>query len=139
MIAGNGPEKENIEAEIKALKLENNVEMLGYCTHLQDYQHITDVVVSCSYREGLPLNIVEAMLSKTPVVASNNRGHRELIENGKTGFIVDTNDDNTMSERVLDLLSNRELVNGIKNNAFEYAINYCFTNVKRELDDIYFI
>ena len=139
LIAGNGPEKENIEAEIKALKLENNVEMLGYCTHLQDYQHITDVVVSCSYREGLPLNIVEAMLSKTPVVASNNRGHRELIENGKTGFIVDTNDDNTMSERVLDLLSNRELVNGIKNNAFEYAINYCFTNVKRELDDIYFI
>ena len=57
--------------------------------------------VSCSKREGLPLNIVEAMLSGTPVVASVNRGHRELIQNGKNGFLIDVNDCERIADKVL--------------------------------------
>ncbi len=136
-IAGNGSEKENLEAEIKACKVENNVKMLGYCTHLQDYQHIVDVLVSCSYREGLPLNIVEAMLSGTPVVASINRGHKELIQDGKTGFLVSVNDEKAMADKVLELLDN-DLAKEISKNAYKYAMDYSFTAVKKELEAIYF-
>lgn len=89
LLAGNGSEKENLENLIKSLRLTENIKMLGYVTNLQEYQKIADVSVSCSKREGLPLNIVEAMLSGTPVVASVNRGHRELIQNGKNGFLID--------------------------------------------------
>ena len=136
-IAGNGTEKDNLEAEIKACKVENNVKMLGYCTHLQDYQHIVDVLVSCSYREGLPLNIVEAMLSGTPVVASINRGHKELIQDGKTGFLVSVNDEKAMADKVLELLDN-DLAKEISKNAYKYAMDYSFTAVKKELELIYF-
>ena len=80
LLAGNGSEKENLENLIKSLRLTENIKMLGYVTNLQEYQKIVDISVSCSRREGLPLNIVEAMLAGTPVVASINRGHRELIQ-----------------------------------------------------------
>lgn len=137
-IAGNGPEKDNLKAEIMACDVENNVKMLGYCTHLQDYQHIVDVLVSCSYREGLPLNIVEAMLSGTPVIASINRGHKELIQDGETGFLVSANDDKAMADRVLKLLDDEVLAERVGQTACQYAMDYSFTAVKRELEAIYF-
>lgn len=137
-IAGNGPEKDNLKAEIMACDVENNVKMLGYCTHLQDYQHIVDVLVSCSYREGLPLNIVEAMLSGTPVVASTNRGHKELIQDGKTGFLVSVNDDRAMADRVLELINDNVIAEQMRQSAFQYAKYFSFTVVKKELEEIYF-
>lgn len=137
-IAGNGPEKENLENEIKLCGLENNVKMLGYCTHLQDYQHIIDTLVACSYREGLPLNIVESMLSGNPVVASINRGHKELIKNGENGYLVNRDDADTMADRVLELLADSKRAEQFGKNAYDFAIGYCFTSVKKELEDIYF-
>ena len=138
LIAGNGPEQQNLENEIKLCGLEDNVQMLGYCTHLQDYQHIVDILVSCSYREGLPLNIVETMLSANPVVATMNRGHRELICDGKTGFIVAPNDSETMADRVLTILSDHEKEIVFCKNAQVFAMDYCFTSVKKELEELYF-
>ena len=49
--------------------------MLGYRTDLEMITPAVDLVVSCSFREGLPLNILEAELCKKPVIASKNRGH----------------------------------------------------------------
>ena len=137
LIAGNGPEQQNLENEIKVCGLENNVQMLGYCTHLQDYQHIVDVLVSCSYREGLPLNIVETMLSANPVVATVNRGHKELINDGENGYLVKPDDADSMSERVLELLADSVKPEWFRKNAYKFASKYCFTSVKRELEDMY--
>lgn len=137
LIAGNGPEKENLEKLVQNLKLEKNIKMLGYVTNLQEYQKIADVAVSCSKREGLPLNIVEAMLSGTPVIASLNRGHRELIHNGENGFIVDSDDSEKMAEKILKLFKNEVLFNQIKEKAEEYVKLYTFENVKKELENIY--
>lgn len=137
-IAGNGPEKENLEHEIKQCGLENNVIMLGYCTHLQDYQHIIDVLVACSYREGLPLNIVESMLSGNPVVASINRGHKELIHDGENGYLVSRDDSETMADRVLELFADNQKAEEIQKHAYEFAMDYSFSSVKKELEDIYF-
>lgn len=138
LIAGNGQEKDNLEAEIKACGVESNVRMLGYCTHLQDYQHIADVLLSCSYREGLPLNIVEAMLSGTPVVASINRGHKELICEGETGFLVPAEDSKSMAEKALKLIVDEDLTKKISESAYKLATDYGFTVVKQELEKIYF-
>lgn len=137
LIAGNGPEKENLEGLITELGLENNVRLLGYVTNLQDYQHITDVCVACSNREGLPLNIVEAMMSGTPVVASVNRGHRELIQDGKNGFLVKVDDTDRMSQRVRTLFD-ADMREKVVSNALSYAADYHNVSVKRELCRIYY-
>jgi glycosyltransferase EpsD len=137
LLAGNGPEQENLEGLIGSLGLQDNVRLLGYCTCLEKYQRAVDVLVSCSKREGLPLNIVEAMLSANPVVATRNRGHRELIRHGENGFLVDVNDTATMAEQVLKLLGDEEMRQQIGHAASDVAKQYGFINVKRELEGIY--
>ena len=138
LIAGNGSEKENLEQLITQLNLENNVRLLGYCTDLERYQAIADILASCSRREGLPLNIVEAMLCGNPVVATQNRGHRELIREDENGSLVAVNDDAAMANRILKLLGSEEECRRIGETACAFAKQYGFVNVKRQLEEIYF-
>ena len=137
LIAGNGPEKENLESLINELNLQNNVKLLGYCTYLQEYQKMIDLSVACSKREGLPLNIVESMLAENPIVASKNRGHCELIEDGKTGYLVDVDDVDAMAEKVLYLFNNEDKYSEMKSNCRSFALQYGFKNVTEELRKIY--
>ena len=111
--------------------------MLGYVTNLQEYQKIADVCVTCSKREGLPLNVVEAMLTETPVVATKNRGHRELICDNETGFLVDIDDGVLLAKRVLELLSDEKIHERIRLNAKNYAQAYICNHVKIELMKVY--
>lgn len=138
LLAGNGPEKDNIEKEINALGIEQNVKMLGYCTFLEQYQRIADVAVSCSKREGLPLNIVEAMLTGNPVIATSNRGHCELIHNGINGFIVPIDDEVSMYKYIKKIFSDDLYRNKLSDNALQIAHLFGFESVKKELQQIYF-
>lgn len=138
LLAGNGPEKDNLERLIAQLGLGEHIRMLGYCTCLERYQRVTDVLVACSHREGLPLNLVEAMLTENPVVASRNRGHRELVSHGQTGFLVERNDSDGMAEYVLKLLRDPGERDRMGVAARKFALQYGCENVKRELERIYF-
>lgn len=137
LLAGNGPRKEFLETEIKNYGLEHNIKMLGYCTHLQDYHHIADVLVSCSKREGLPLNIVEAMLSKVPVVATKNRGHLELITNNKNGYLVDIGSIEEMADRINLLILDTNQREKMGQAGYNIAMKYSKNNVQKELGAIY--
>lgn len=137
LLAGNGPQRDELQGYISACGLEAHVRMLGYVTNLQEFQQMADVAVSCSRREGLPLNVVEAMLSGTPVVASENRGHRELIVNGRTGYLVKPEDDRSMAARVLELLGDAGLYRRIQRQAREDVGVYTSENVKHELGKVY--
>lgn len=134
-IAGNGPEFENLSNLVKECSLENNVEFLGYTLELNKYNNIADCSVACSYREGLPLNVMEAMLCKNAVVASNNRGHRELIEDGVTGFIVGVTDVDAYADKIIEVLDNPKIYG---KPALEKAKLFTDINVYKELENIYF-
>lgn len=92
LLAGNGPLEQELRDQITSLGLENTVKMLGYRTDLERITPAVDLVVSCSKREGMPLNIIEAMLCRKPVVASHNRGHDELVTEGETGYLLAPDD-----------------------------------------------
>ena len=68
LLAGNGPKEQELRSQIQAEGLEDVVKLLGYRTDLEKVVPAVDLVVSCSKREGMPLNIIEAMLCKKPVV-----------------------------------------------------------------------
>ena len=70
-------------------------------------------------------------------MASFNRGHRELIENGKTGYIVAVDDSEKMAEKVLVMLQDEKQKQYIETNAMMFAQQYTFDNVKKELKAIY--
>lgn len=138
LIAGNGPEEEKLKGEAISLGLSDNVRFLGYVTNPQDYQQIADACVACSFREGLPQNVVEAMLCKTPLVVTDNRGHRELVINGQSGFVVPPDDADAMAQRLIALFDDEVPVNKLCRLAEKTAADYTADNVKRELEGIYF-
>lgn len=133
LLAGNGPKEQELRDQIRDNGLEEVVKLLGYRTDLEKLVPAVDVVASCSKREGLPLNIVEAMLCKKPVVASYNRGNAELVEDGKTGYLVKPEDAEGFAERMLSLSQNSSLTECMGERAFEKALQYTAEAVKKEL------
>lgn len=137
VLAGNGSEDSALKTLTAQLGLESNVDFIGYCLTLQKYENICSVAVSCSYREGLPLNIMEAMLCKKPVVASINRGHKELVSDGKTGYLVNPDDSNAFAQKVIDLLDNDKLCSELGENAYKDVQKFTDTSVTEELRKLY--
>ena len=137
LLAGNGPEHDSLVGLINELDLGMYVELLGYRTDLEDYVNICDLVVSASYREGLPLNIMEAMICGKPVVASDNRGHRELIKDGQNGILVDLNKDSGFTDSISLLIENQEVRDRFSVNGMSMVEPFKVENVKGELVRIY--
>ncbi len=137
LLAGNGPEEQNIRALIAELHLEDMVRLLGYRPNIEEYAKAADVIVSCSFREGLALNIVEGMMVGNPIVASINRGHRELIQDGNNGFLVPPREVKTYAERISSLLSDADLYNRMAESALRLAETYSDKRVIDELKELY--
>lgn len=138
LLAGNGPTEQALREQIAANDLEGVVKLLGYRTDLEKLVPAVDVVVSCSMREGLPLNIVEAMLCKKPVVASVNRGNAELVEDGVTGYLVPPEDAPAFAERILHLYRNSVLSERMGIAGCRKAQAYTVGSVKKELMQLIF-
>ena len=137
LIAGNGPEKDNLENLIRQQGLEHHVKLLGYTTKLEKYLQVSDLEVACSIREGLGLNVIEAMLCGKTVVASVNRGHRELVRDKWNGRLVDSEDAAAFADAIIEILSDSELKNTMESRCIEFAKRYTDLQVKQELKLIY--
>lgn len=136
LLAGNGPKEHDLRRQIAEQGLKNTVKLLGYRTDLEKLVPAVDVVVSCSKREGLPLNIVEAMLCRKPVVASINRGNAELVKNEKTGFILPSKDITAFADRIFLLYQDSSLSERMGEAGYRKAQNYTAAAVKKELSSI---
>ena len=108
LLAGNGPKEQELRDQIHAEGLEDVVKLLGYRTDLEKVVPAVDLVVSCSHREGMPLNIIEAMLCKKPVVASHNRGHDELVKPNQTGILLTPDDAAGFADAIHMLAFNKD-------------------------------
>ncbi len=79
VIAGKGPKQEELE---KAAKEQNvNLHLLGYRTDVAELYKTADLYVHPSFREGLPVSVMECLASGTPCIGSNIRGCVDLLQN----------------------------------------------------------
>ena len=133
LLAGNGPLEAELKTLVSSLNLEDTVKFLGYRTDLEKVVPAADAAVSCSHREGMPLNVIEAMLCGKPVVAAANRGTKELIESGETGFLFNAGNAAELEKHIFHLFNNREQCQAIGHNGMEKAMGYTVESVKNEL------
>ncbi len=137
LLAGNGSEHQNLVQLTDTLQLQEQVRFLGYVTNLQEYQQISEIAVSCSKREGLPLNLIEAMLTENALLATRNRGHDELIVDGENGYLVDSGDVEYLAEKLLLLLEDPTLSRKLGIAGHAVGMNYAKGRVQAELKNIY--
>lgn len=136
-LAGNGPTHDELQSAINELGLQDHVVLLGYHTDLERYVKASDLVLSCSKREGMPLNIIEAMLCGKPAVASINRGHRELIREGQNGYLLDSADADGFVCGIIRMLENDEMRRSLGEYGREFVQAYADSSVQKELEGIY--
>jgi glycosyltransferase involved in cell wall biosynthesis len=125
LIAGDGPLQSDLEKEIHDRDLDDAVHLLGYRTDIPNVMMESDILVLPSFREGTPLVIIEAMAAGLPVIATNIAGIPELIDDTKTGYLIEPGDPDTLASRVDELAQDsnqRELFGHAgqkRSNAFE--------------------
>lgn len=119
------------------LSVSKNVEFLGHRDDACELVKLSDIAVASSLREGLPVNVMEAMACGLPVVLADNRGHRALCRDSVNGFLVEQNDYAAMAEKVLLLLRDDELYQKISEAASENVKLFSKENVLEELKKIY--
>lgn len=136
-LAGNGPYEEILRDEIEKLNLQDHVRLLGYRTDLENFTGSCDILVSASFREGLPLNLLEAMACGKPVIASVNRGHRELVRTGYNGLLFDAENVQELKNHILTLMKSPGLRKKFTENGFKVVEKYKAGNVEKELRRIY--
>ncbi|HZJ77335.1 MAG TPA: glycosyltransferase family 4 protein [Clostridia bacterium] len=121
----------------KRINAIDGIDFLGTRNDVEYLLNACDIAVASSFREGLPVNIMEAMSCGLPVVATDNRGHRALVNDGTTGFLVDINDYLSMSLKIETLMKEKGLYNLMSENALKAVEPFFKSNVLTELESIY--
>ncbi len=101
--------EEKVTDLVDAMGLSDNVLFTGLRTDIPELLSAMDVFVLPSYREGMPLVVLEAMAMARPVVATSIRGCREIVVDGETGILIPPYNVPALGEAIVRLLSDREL------------------------------
>lgn len=89
-IAGDGPEKQNLNKLVQELDLSTKVKFIGYVDDMVGFYHQLDLFVLTSSNEGLPLSILESQSCNVPVLCSDVGAVREGVCQ-KTGHLITVN------------------------------------------------
>lgn len=103
LLAGDGPSLQKCKRLAESLGVANMVKFLGFRKDIEQLLQISDVAVASSLREGLPVNIMEAMACGLPVIATENRGHCELIKDDLNGWIISDMDHEMFAKKLRTL------------------------------------
>lgn len=126
----------NIQADISNCEYKDDIILTGWRNDITEILTVVDVVTASSISEGLGLNVIEAMAAGIPVVAYDNRGHREIINN-KNGVLVPMNHPVEMANAVVELHDNPELMHCYIEQAKSDVKKYDVENVLLEIRHIY--
>jgi glycosyltransferase involved in cell wall biosynthesis len=136
LLVGTGELEEELKNYVNENQLKN-IYFLGFRIDIPDILNDTDIFTLLSKREGLPKCIMEAMANSKPSIVTNVRGSRDLIFNGKSGFIIELDDNNALIESFLKLTNNPQLRLKMGLQAAENVKIYDLNNVKNEYKNIY--
>lgn len=136
LLAGRGIKLDKIKQAIKNNNIEDCVQLLGFRKDIPDLLNISDVLISPSKQEGLPINIVEGMAAGVPIVASNIRGHKDLVRNNVNGYLFDLHD-GSFVDKVFGIVSDLDRWELFSNKSVELSKDYSIEKVKEQMASIY--
>ncbi len=136
-VVGDGPDKETIEAMVPAGEKPFFV-FTGKIRNVEEVVNLFDVAILASYGEGTSNSLLEYMLLKKPVVATNVSGINEVVVDGVTGYLVPQNDIRLMKSRIDELLNHpqKSISMGLAGRE-HVARNYSITGMVSQYESVY--
>lgn len=139
-IIGEGSMREKLEEQIKKCNLQKNVILTGRRTENEINNELikSDVFVLTSKSESFSLVLCEAMNFGVPCIAFDvDVGPREIIQDGKNGFLIENRNVDLMIERLDELLYNISLRRFFGSNSYNVAKNYYSENIINKWKNIF--
>lgn len=137
LLAGEGPLLEECRRRAAAANVAKHVNFLGFRKDVDQLLPMCDLALSSSYREGLPVNIMEAQACGLPSVVLKNRGHSELVKDGVNGFVIEENNPSHFAKRIIKVYESEALCERFRENTLTMVNKYSLPNVHSELQAIY--
>ena len=106
---GEGPERLSAAGVARQLGVEDRISYLGNCANVEDLLPCADLIIQPSEHESFGLVPLEAMASEVPVIATNSGGVTEVVVHGKTGYLCEVGDIESMAEYARAILTQPEL------------------------------
>src|SRR5699024_10984899 len=129
LLVGKGPLNEEYELLIKNRNLDDIIELLGYRKDINELMTLSDLAISTSKREGLPVNVLEAMATGLPIIVTDVRGNRDLVKDNKNGYIIPIDDTQKLSEKIKKIYQSEELIDKISKDNLENIKSYSLKKV----------
>lgn len=145
VIAGDGPDRENVKNAIEKNNLSSRVKMLGYVTDevRNILMNTCDVFVQPNIKisgdmEGFGISVIEAAYCQIPVVASKLEGLQDAIKDGQNGFLVESGNIEAWVKKINELLVDDESRKDFGKKAKQFVLdNYSWDKIsKKYLEEI---
>lgn len=136
IIIGNGPEENSV---IAATKTNENIHYLGYQLKEKVIPliHGSKLLIQPSFAEGISATLLEAMVCKTPIIASNVGGNKELITNNETGILIEPGNTKELLKKIIEMINNKNLREKISDSAFKEVQKYDWSNIGKLYLNLY--
>lgn len=130
-IAGDGPEKENLEKLISDLGMKNKIKLLGMKNkeEMKKLYSDSDIYLFTSKNEGMSNTILEAMASGLPIITTNVAGVEELIKGN--GFIIGVDNESELKDKLDTLIKNKSLRNKMGNKSRKLAEQMSWSKIAK--------
>lgn len=134
---GDGELLEENKRYIKEHNIQNAI-ILGFRTNVNELINASDILVSLSYREGLPKNIIEGLACKKVIIGTNVRGITDLIERDLNGDIIEVGEVRELIESVEKIYRKpNDKFNEMRENSLIKAKQYDINYILKELKEVY--
>jgi|GEM_PF-1535168 len=137
-LVGDGPMRASLEKEYENFIQKGQIIFLGYQEEMLPFWFAADIFVLCSKTEGFPLTIVEAMATRTLVVASNVGGVSDAINNCENGYLINSINPENLKLKIESILSSPdESVRLINNAESDFKEKFTIEVMGDKFNDVY--
>ncbi|PKM51004.1 MAG: glycosyltransferase family 1 protein [Firmicutes bacterium HGW-Firmicutes-7] len=137
LLAGAGNLYDQYKEQIIKLGLEDKVILLGSRADVAELMMLSDIAVSASRQEGLPVNVMEAIAIGLPLIVTDCRGNRDLVKNNENGYVIGVNDTKDFSDAIVRLHDSlQERLEFSKKNK-EIIQKYSLEKIVEDMCEIY--
>ena len=138
-IAGDGPEKGNLQSQARDLAVAQNIRWLGGMNELISLYQKASLFVLPSRREGMPNALLEAMSCGLPVIISNaSPGPLEFVENGESGLIFESESSSSLAEAIDELMGDDAKRYRMGKNSLDKVKPFLCSNIIPEWEKVIF-
>jgi glycosyltransferase EpsD len=137
IFAGRGILLDRMRDYAQQLDVLSHIDFMGFRDDIDKLLAISDIGISTSRQEGLGINIAEAMFVGLPIVATDERGHREMVKHGENGFLFEQNNSEQFINFICSLASNKGLRNSFGKRSIELVDKFSLSNAIEAMSRIY--